>query len=477
MSITSSHWSQIVSAFKEGSNHSILHISKTEKGAYTFSVNELPTHSSVRLFEELIGEIRLNRICQQMNIDKSSPSSLTKKNVHKIFIGMMDIKKEDITDEFDKSYKQLMLFNNFKEFEKAFIFGSPNIDALRVDKAATSGKGLKGLTERISILAEHYFTTIAETNEKAKIYRDAEMLTSRLADREIKKNAVLYLHDGYFYVDEVFVGGGAYVAVLRDLNNQKPPKIVCRGTAMRKNATGGWQSGINDVLVEIGTMGVKNIWPNLSQYLKHNHIHTVEILGKSLGGAHAQELAVLVEGVLKIKVEKLTTYCSVGVGQKINTFFKNEILTKRSTPFNIEVIRNGGAGSDDEVDYIPTVGGEHLGAEAGDKCTIEVTYISTDQQVEICRLESTLLHLIKRFISSFGVPHCRQTTLKNFYWRKIENKDDVEKHLKIGNRLEKIRMIIAWIINLLTLFLLNGKSFQSYYFAKVREEKGIEVES
>lgn len=130
-------------------------------------------------------------------------------------------------------------------------------------------------------------------------------------------------------------------------------------------------------------MGVKNIWPNLSKDLKDNNINTVEILGKSLGGAHAQELAVLIEGVLKIRVDKLTTYCSVGTGRKINNLFKSEILAKRSTPFNIQVIRNGGDGSDDEVDYIPAVGGEHLGADAGDKYKIEVTYISTNQKVEI----------------------------------------------------------------------------------------------
>lgn len=470
MCITSSHWNQIVNAFKEGTEHGTLNIAKTKQGTYKFLVNDLHNDSNAKLLGELIGEKRLNRICQQVNIDKNSPLFLTKENVHKIFIGMMDIRKEDITEEVDKSYRQLMLFNSFTEFEKAFILGSPNIDALDVDKATTSGKGLQGLTERVSILAKHYFTTIAEKDATAKTYRDAEMLTSRLADREIQKGAVLHLHDGYFYVDEVFVGGGAYVAILRNFNHQEPPKIICRGTAMRKSATSGWQSGVNDLLLEIGTMGIKSIWPKLSNYLKNNNINTVEILGKSLGGAHAQELAILIEGVLKIKVEKLTTYCSVGVGKKINNLFKSEILTKRSTPFNIQIIRNGGANSDDEVDYIPTIGGEHLGAEAGDKCKIEVTYISPHQNVEICPLKSSLSHRIKRFISSFGVPHCRQTTLKNFYWRKIENKNDIEKHLQIGNQLEKIRKIIAWAINLLTLFIFNGKSFQSYYFARVREE-------
>lgn len=467
MCITSSHWKQIANAFKDGSEHEILNTKKTEEGSYIFLVNRLNSGSGLSFFQELIGENRLNRICQRVNIDKNSPLFLTRENVHKIFIGMMDIQKEDIEEQpgpIDKIYRQLMLFDNFTEFENAFICGSPNIETLSIDTAITSGKGLKSLTERVSILAKHYFTSIVETNEEAKMYRDVEMLTSRLADREIEKGTVLYLHDGHFYVDEVFIGGGAYVAVLRDFNNHSPAKIVCRGTAMRRTATGGLQSGLNDLLLEMGTMGIKNIWPSLSKYLKNNHINDVEILGKSLGGAHAQELAILVEGVLKINVKKLTTYCSVGVGEEVNELFKSEVLLKRRTPFHIQVIRNGGAGSDDDVDYIPTVGGKHLGADAEDKCKIEIIYISPSKKVNTNPLESRVQQQIKRFIRSFGNSHSRQTTLKKFYWRKIENKDHIKKHLIIGNQIENVRKIFARSINLLTLFYLNGKSFKSYFF-------------
>lgn len=470
MCITNNHWNQIVNAFREGPRQGVLCIQKTEEGAYLFSVDNLRAiMPNINFLKELIGENRLNRICQQFDINSLSLSFLTKEKVHKIFIGMMDIRKEDLTEQVDDSYRQRMLFDSFAEFENAFIMGSSNIDALSIDKAKTSGKRLQGLTERVVILAKHYFTTITEGNEQAKIYRDIEMLTSRLADREIQKNMVVYLHDGCFYVDEVFIGGGAYVAVLRDFDNRNAPKIVCRGTAMRSSATGGLLSGINDLLLEIGTMGIKSIWPALSAYLKGNPINIVEILGKSLGGAHAQELAVLIEGALKIKVAKLTTYCSVGVGKKINNLFQNKILAGRESPFNIQVIRNGGAASDRELDYIPTVGGEHLGSGATNKCNIEVTYISTHQEVTIYPSKLGWCSRIKRFIGSFGVPHCRQTTLNNFHWRKIESENDVEKHLKIGNELEKVRQVIACVIHLLTLFVLNGKSFESYYSATIRK--------
>lgn len=471
MGINSNYWNGIVDAFNRGPEQGVLNITKTESGLLAFSAYEQTADSgdSANLFEELLGKNRLKRICGRVKIDinKNSPLFLSRENVHKIFIGMMDIKKEDI-DELEGSvadrYKQLMLFDNFAQFEKSFIKDSPNINAFKVDKVKTSGKGFQGLTERISLLAHHHFTLIAEENKKSNDYRDVEMLTSRLADREIQKGAVVHLHDGYFYVDDVFIGGGAYVAVLRDFEKQNPPKIVCRGTAMRKTATDGWKSGLNDLLLEIGSLGVKSIWPDLSIYLKNNNINEVEVLGKSLGGAHAQELAILIEGVLEITVKKLTTFCSVGVGKQINQLFKDEVLSKRTTPFNIQVIRNGGNGPENGVDYIPAVGGVHLGAGTDDnKCEIEVTYINTSKEIETYPLKSGILHRAKRFINSFGVPHSRQTTLKDFHWTKIEDRDDINKHLKVGNQLETIRKIFAWIINFLTLFILNGKNFKSYY--------------
>jgi hypothetical protein len=473
MNIANSHWNQIVDAFYNGPEDGKLNIAKTAEGSYLFSVAESCSSSSVPLFEELVGASRLNRICRRADLDKNSSLFLSKENVHSIFLEMMNIQKQDIEEckePIEQSYRRLMLFENFDDFKTSFICGSQSIEALKVDKAATSGKGKQGLTEKVLILAHHHFTLLTEQNETKHTYRDAEMLTSRLADREMQKGMVVHLRDGYFYVDELFVGGGAYVAVLRDFSNQSAPKIVCRGTAMRWTATEGWQSGVNNVLLEIGMMGIKKIWPALSKYLKSRDFKTVEILGKSLGGAHAQELAVLIEGVLGIPVKNLTTYCSVGVGQKINELFKRDILSKRSSPFKIQVIRNGGAGSDDEVDYIPSVGGEHLGSGAVDKCEVEVVYISTSADVEIYPLQSGKLHQIWRFFQSFGTPHCRQTTLGDFYWKKIEHKKDADDHLiKVGNCLEKIRKIFAWIIHLLTLFLLNGKNFISYYFTSARE--------
>lgn len=314
-------------------------------------------------------------------------------------------------------------------------------------------------------MANHYFTLLTETNEQAKIYRDAEMLSSRLADREIQKGTVVPLRDGYFYADEVFVGGGAYVAVLRDFNGIKTPKIILRGTAMRKTATDWLLSGLNDLLVQIGIMGTKSVWPKLSKYLKDNGINKVEVLGKSLGGAHAQELAVLIEGVSKVYVEQLTTCCSVGVDQEVHDLFEREVLANRTTPFNIRVLRN-------EKDRVPGVAGSHLGSKNLDKCNTEFVYLSTAENVETYPLKLGFLQHLRELLLSFGAPHCRQNTLGKFFWKKIEDKDEIERHLQVGNQLEIVRKTIAWAINLVTFFIVNGRGYKSY-FGKARESEAL----
>ena len=104
MTITSQHWHQIKSAFhtfhlsrqylRQPSD--LLNIEKV-RGVYTFSVHifDWNTH----LFDELIGRRRLERICRRMNIQNDRRDYLTSENVHKIFLGMMDIRKEDVEEQ------------------------------------------------------------------------------------------------------------------------------------------------------------------------------------------------------------------------------------------------------------------------------------------------------------------------------------------------------------------------------------------
>ncbi len=165
---------------------------------------------------------------------------------------------------------------------------------------------------------------INESNKKIAELRDIEMLTSRLADREMQIGEIIHLNDGYFYVDHVLIGGGAYV----------------------------------------------------------------------------QELVLLIESINHIEIKKLITYCSVGVGEAINNLFINETLQNRMKPFQIQVVRNGG-GSKDQMDYIPTMGGVHLGeGSSPEQCKIEVCYIQPgNEEVGLLSNNLSACDLIKGLVS------------------------------------------------------------------------------
>jgi hypothetical protein len=480
-----SSFSQVPGLFKDQPENCILTIEKNSD-SYSFSVrsqsSSSATDSTLSCLKEIIGTARLRRICQQpeigIDIEEIDQNTLllTKNVVRKIFVGLMDVKKVDFDEIIDpmpleEKFQKLTISNTFEDIESFLMGRAPTLQRYAIDKAATSGKGLEGLIERVHVAMYHHFQVMTENDTKAAKVRDAEMLTSRLADRELREGSVVHLADGYFQVDKIFVNGGAYISVLKDMSEIMPPKIVCRGTAMRRTATGALLSGLNDVQLEIGTMGIKRIWPALSQYLIENQISAVTILGKSLGGAHAQELAILAEN-MGVEVKKLITYCSVGVGQSINNIFKDSILSNRNSPFKIQIIRNASY-EGNQVDYIPAIGGVHLGEGTSvEKCAVEVCYIQPGEQSEyIYPNETGFIKLIKNFLRSFGTPHCRQTTLTNFSWKKIEDRGEINEHLRIGNRLERVRSLLAYFIHFLTLTRVNGESFTSFVLRQPKNNK------
>lgn len=468
---------QIPGFFANRQEDDVLIIENGSQGFLLSSGNEAsaPTIAqSVVNLREIIGSERLARICRNpdigIDIQKLNQNTLvlTKSVVRKIFVGLLDIQKSDIDSSpegtIEEKYRKAIIFESLEEVEGALLGGCPKIDQFHVDKASTSGKGFEGLTERVYIAMQHHFKVLEETNAKAAELRDAEFLTSRLADREIRPGSVFHLKNGCFYADKIFNRGGAYIAVLRDLQGIEPAKIVCRGTAMRRSAAGGFTSGLNNILLEIGSLGVKKSWPHLSKYLQDEEINTVEVFGKSLGGAHAQSLAVALEGLDKVQVRKLTTYGSVGVSRRVNDLFKKEVLAKRRTPFEILVIRNGSP-KKRNIDYIPAVGGAHLGhGTARNACNIEVCYIQTeDGEIGVYPARIGIKKLVRFFLDSFKTAHCRQITLNDFRWKSIHSRAEVNSHLNVGRPLERVRECFAFGVHLLTGFLLNGTSTTFLY--------------
>lgn len=406
---------------------------------------------------QLIGKERFKQICARLELDiyfDSDEAFITKQDLRKVFIGMLDLRREDCLESSEEAYP----FNSEEELNSLFLNQIPSIGP--VDKAKTSGKGLRGLAERVYIQGLHHLYVKASKDETGKFLCDGEMLTSRLADREMQEGSILHLSDGYFVVDKTFIAGGAYVSALQDLNDPTKAKLVCRGTAMRYSATGGLLSGLNDLLVDVGLMGTKSVWPSIRAYLQDKDIKEAEIFGKSLGGAHAQQLAVLVEGIAKIPVTKLTTFGAVGATERVHQLF-NEVREKQIHEIQISVVRNGGA-EETEHDFIPTVGGMHLGVDTP-KSKVTVYYLNEDQEPSVIFSGVTGIVAAKQFISSFGIAHCRQVTLQQFNWIEISEPEAVKKQLAMGTYLDPCRKIMASALDCVTLGYLNGSLFDQYY--------------
>jgi|GEM_PF-3817895 len=406
---------------------------------------------------DFIGQNRFRRLCERSDIPLGE-QSLSRAQIKRLFINLLNVQADDEeADQLERFYS----FTNYDELRALLLNEGPALEDLYVDRATTSGQGIQGQIEKAYILGLHHLAILNDNlDQLSGMLCDSEMLTSRLADREMQVGSVVHLSDGYFKVDRIFKGGGAYVSTLRNLNDLSQLKIVCRGTAMRKTATDGFLSGLNNLLIDIGSKSIKMIWPDLSDYLRNEQIDSIEVLGKSQGGAHAQMLAVLIEGTTGKHVKTLTTVSSVGVSNDVNKLWNS--LESRGSEMNIVHIRNGGP-TEDGIDYVPTVGGAQLGKNTPRE-KIKVYYIhprSITTSAIYTATHSTF-RCLKSFLMSFLKPHLLQMTLKPFAYTLVDS-GSVSTQLLMGKRLESMRRVLAYMLHIITLGLLNGNSFESYY--------------
>lgn len=470
--ITLAHFVRLLPQMKEDE---VIVLSKERDGCSIASREDLSPEviaASYQKLNECVGEDRFNRFAGRAGIETSI--MLSKSLMKKLLLAMLDIQKPDIdqlSGSISDRFNQLMIFPSMQEFEAAMLQNDPEAAKWTdIEGVNTSGQGLIGLAQRVFLSLSLHFKIQDASQKKEKqavALKEVEVLTTGLADREFQPGNVLHLRQGFFYVDQVFIGGGAYVSVLRDFEKEDRCQIVCRGTAARPEAIQGKESQTNNLLREIGSRGVQAVWPDLSRYLREKAIKSVRILGKSLGGGQDQQLAVLIEGILGITIEKVITCCSVGAGDGVNEVFAREVLEKRtsSNPFKIWVVRNGG--SEQNLDYVITVGGDHLGKGLlGPKCKVRVTYVQSVTGPSGIYPDSppNTLILINRLRTSLPRSHCDQMTLRSFTWTEVTEEKLINYHLGVGNHLEPFRRSIA---GLASFFISNGEPF-TVFFEKSR---------
>lgn len=247
----------------------------------------------------------------------------------------------------------------------------------------------------------------------------AEAASSRFADRE-PREGVLF---GRGKVEKVFANGGAYIFLVT--SDYDIPVLVCRGMCPnRKGATGNYLSGINGLTLDFGFYGVQQNLDDIHKYLAAHQITQINLIGKSLGGAHAQYLSLL----LKVKTQLLVTYCSPGIGP-----YKTEA--------EVIVLRNNG-------DKVPYLGGEHITGSS-----TRIFSIKPVDDMWTSENESLIDKAIA-FFKSFATSHVRQTSMQPFSIKEMSLSE-----LKAGKTFESIRKVVAHFFNFFTFGYFNRIRF------------------
>lgn len=411
----------------------------------------------------VIGEDRLQRICArpEIAIQWNEHLVVTKEVIQKLWAGMLDIRKDDLdfahgkniqgtsVKRIEKMYQALLPLTTFNENAAVWV---SKVDLY--DKAATSGKGLQGLREKAWTL--HTATKSAIKGDAVTSYEQVELLSSRLIDREPAIGSVAWYDTGYYVVDKIFARGGAYITLWRHLSDSSRCLLVCRGTAMRYSASQSYTSGLNDMTYEIGFGGIKATWPELHRYLLQNRTKTIDLIGKSLGGAHAQYLTSLIVSLTDIQVKNVKTYCSVGVPQNVQTIYEKAIRDKHLSEPNFEIFRNGGDLEKKEMDLIPSVGGPHLHSLQRRKTYV---YYAIPKGQKVAKIDERLT-LSLQLLQSFAKAHVRQTSLIAY---ELELRRNIEQEIALGTHLEPIRLKLASMFNLVTFGRFNQDTFEAFH--------------
>jgi hypothetical protein len=316
------------------------------------------------------------------------------------------------------------------------------------DKVATSGKGAQGEMERLWSICSANQRAIGQ--DARVLYEQTELFTSRLADREPPLGTKAWYDNDFYVVDRTFAQGGAYITAWKSLNDPTRLLIVCRGTAFRRTATQGYMSACIDLGKEIGFYGIKSTWSTLQSYLQAGKFQSVDIMGKSLGGGHAQYLAALILAKSALRIERLVTYCSVGVPASVQKLYQKAVANKPWTPA-ITIFRNGGEGH--EMDFVHFFGGSHIYSQGMTRLFYAVPKGQKLDSFDGCFAK------IRGLILSLGRAHTRQTTLRSY---DLIEKSDIQKEIADGESLEPLRQRVAQVFDFATFSYFNPQTFASF---------------
>ncbi len=295
---------------------------------------------TVDYFFRIFGEKRVYEISKRYDLDLEakyrSGKNLTKWDVKQLFVGVADVRVEDISDlfekiktnpseetralstrfqnistiegltkeDYDELYKVLV---PFERMEEIFLNHVPVHSFEIVPDASFEGK-----RHRV-----HYTETMRrQTQFERGVAWDVRLL-KRIVHEDMATGVIIPHADGYYQHLKLIKGHGAHKLLFKPLTQAAEflPKVVYLSTRCAMNRDGVY-SRLEAFHRCIGWKGTKATYRETQRYLNDPSLgfvrqphEKVELLGYSLGGTQAQRDACL----FMDKVRKVKTLCSPGV--------------------------------------------------------------------------------------------------------------------------------------------------------------------
>lgn len=187
----------------------------------------------------------------------------------------------------------------FKSLHELFLSTIPPIDRPPVD----SGKTRYGDELKTRVLYE------LTHNDQMTHDQWVTLIAKQLAPLEVEPGTLIKGYDGTWYTVHSTIGaGGSYATLLKVVgeNRENRPAIVLyRGTHPTPIACEGFEGVIEDIRKGIGTRGLIESYDQLNRLLHDPAAGFIQpgqpvwAMGMSLGGTHAQRLAILFPDVVR----------------------------------------------------------------------------------------------------------------------------------------------------------------------------------
>lgn len=421
---------------------------------------------TIQYFYKVFGQRRVAAISERYGLSLDNKYargiSLTKREIKKLFVGVADVRGEDLEQLFREiklapfrlrhlnPHQTADLFRRFEGKSKLRELDKADYDALyavlipfskiehiflnkvpRILPHSDRSDSYRGRKNRVFLLEE-----MRRNPHLDELFWEVRM-AKRIIHDALPKGVLIPHPLGYFEKHALIKKGGSYKLLFNVPGNfSLSPLAAYLSTRTSFSTFQAIESKMEDFRCNIGAKGVKSTFNETQRYFRDPHLgfikkrnEKISLLGMSLGGAHAQRDACL----FLDRVEKLTTVCSAGIDKRTYQWFAKATQFLSSSLHVKHII--------EEDDMIPHVGDGHLGIGCdSSKVYVEHNTLAPEnpqggqaafsRRISVPRKQADAMRV---FLKAFIGAHRRETTsLPHRIW-KIDNHTSPDRINRILN--------------------------------------------